>query len=184
MIFVTVGSMFPFDRLVAAMDNWAEAGHSEEMFAQIGAGDYRPVRMRWTRMMSRPDFVSMARKASVIVAHAGIGSILTATEIGKPIVLLPRHAATREHTSDHQLHTANWVRDRPGIFVAMAAGELGPAIAAAKAWSGPRPRISATAPEPFLERLRQFLDAEGARDQFANRFILGTAKTTNTGIGR
>ena len=41
MIFVTVGSMFAFDRLVRAMDEHVAAGRIHgPVFAQIGAGAY------------------------------------------------------------------------------------------------------------------------------------------------
>ena len=39
MIFVTVGSMMPFNRLIDTMDRWAAARPDVEMFAQIGGGD-------------------------------------------------------------------------------------------------------------------------------------------------
>ena len=43
-IFVTIGSMFPFDRLIRAMDAWAAAQPERrvELLAQIGDGGYEP----------------------------------------------------------------------------------------------------------------------------------------------
>ena len=48
-IFLTIGSMFPFDRLVRAMDDWAGTGSQCEILALIGAGSYEPRHMRWVR---------------------------------------------------------------------------------------------------------------------------------------
>ena len=45
MIFVTIGSMFPFDRLIRAMDAFAQANPGTEILAQIGTGDYVPAHM-------------------------------------------------------------------------------------------------------------------------------------------
>ena len=47
MIFVTIGSMFPFDRLIRVMDGWAAANPGVETLAQIGDGAYEPAHMRW-----------------------------------------------------------------------------------------------------------------------------------------
>ena len=103
MIFVTVGSMMPFDRLIRGMDEWASENTGVDVFAQIGGGSYEPNHMRWTRMLSPGEFQEAVQKASVLVAHAGMGSFFIAMGSRKPVVLMPRFAAKREHTTDHQL---------------------------------------------------------------------------------
>src|SRR6185503_3524674 len=96
----------------------------------------------------------------LVVAHAGMGSVITAGEHGKPIVLLPRRAGLGEHTNDHQVDTARWLRGRPGLFVADAEADLPAAIAAARdhesAGEGGPASLGATAPWAFLERIRRF----------------------------
>lgn len=48
MIFVTVGNLDPFDRLIRAFDEWlAEQPGPVEAIAQIGMGTYRPQHCRW-----------------------------------------------------------------------------------------------------------------------------------------
>ena len=111
MIFVTIGSMFPFDRMIRAMDAWAGSeGAGEEILAQIGAGAYEPAHMAWVRKLDRPAYADAIRRSRLVVAHAGVGSIVTAGEIGRPIVVLPRRAHLGEHTSDHQVETVGWLR--------------------------------------------------------------------------
>jgi len=56
--------------------------------------------------------------ARVIVSHAGIGSILAAQELSKPIILFPRMAKLGEHRNDHQQDTVKNVINLPGIYVA------------------------------------------------------------------
>jgi UDP-N-acetylglucosamine transferase subunit ALG13 len=158
MIFVTVGSMMAFDRLIASMDKWALAHADSEVLAQIGSGTYQPNHMRWTRLLSPSKFQEAARNAAIIVAHAGMGSYFVAAEMRKPIVMLPRLAVNREHTTDHQVHTIKWLRDRPGVYAAMSDDELDSAID--KAMIGGRiadADFTNFAPKPFLERVRQFL---------------------------
>ena len=45
--------------------------------------------------------------AAAIVAHAGMGTILTALETGKRLLVMPRRAALGEHRNDHQLATVS-----------------------------------------------------------------------------
>lgn len=157
MIFVTIGSMFPFDRLIRALDLWAEADPklAGEMLAQIGDGDYTPEHMRWVRNLERADYAKAVETADLVVAHAGMGSVITAGEYGKPIVLLPRLSARGEHTNDHQVDTAGWLRSRPGIYVANTEAELPARIAEARA-GGLVTTVSNNAPPDFLTRIRGF----------------------------
>ncbi len=46
------------------------------------------------------------------ITHAGMGTIITALELGRPLIVMPRRANLREHTNDHQLATAaHWAKD-------------------------------------------------------------------------
>ena len=156
MIFVTVGGELPFDRLIRAMDAFAAAHPAEEVFAQIGSGGFLPAHMRWTRRLGRADYAAAVAAAGLMVAHAGMGSLLTAGEHGKPVVLLPRRARLGEHRNDHQLDTVRWLGPRPGVFVAAEAADLPAAIAAARDPAGAAPAVPREAPPAFLARLRAF----------------------------
>lgn len=118
MIFVTVGSQTPFDRLVRTVDAWCARQPGVEVVAQIGQGGYEPRHMRWLRLCSPAEYRRHCAAAEVIVAHAGMGTVLTALEAGRPMLLLPRRGELGETRNDHQLATAKWLRGRPGITVA------------------------------------------------------------------
>ncbi len=150
--------MFPFDRLVRAMDDWAAAHPGQEVLAQIGTGRFEPRHMTWVRKLDRAEYGDAVARAAVVVAHAGMGTVITAGELGKPVVLLPRRAALREHNNDHQMDTVAWLRGRPGLHVAADETELGACLAQALVRSGPDgPTIGRVAPAEFLGRLRRFL---------------------------
>ena len=117
-IFVTVGGQLPFDRLVHAVDQWASQHHRTDVFAQIGNSPNPPTHIEWQRLLPPPDFQSKARGAEVIVAHAGMGSILTALEFGKPIIVVPRRAHLGEHRNDHQWATVKHLSKDVGVTVA------------------------------------------------------------------
>jgi UDP-N-acetylglucosamine transferase subunit ALG13 len=157
-IFVTVGSMMPFDRLIRAMDEWARAHPDHDVLAQIGGGSYVPSHMRWTRMLSPSEYRNAVEGSVVIVAHAGMGSFFFAMETGKSIVMLPRYASKNEHTTDHQVHTVQWLRDKPGVHVAMLEDELDGVIDKALVeGSVDLGEFHRFAPEPFLRKIHQFL---------------------------
>ncbi|HMM55704.1 MAG TPA: glycosyltransferase [Candidatus Desulfobacillus sp.] len=161
MIFVTVGSMMPFDRLVAAADAWAAAS-GREAFAQIGEGRYLPRHMEYTRRLAPGAFAARLRVAELIVAHAGMGSVISALEAGKPIVVMPRRSADREVTTDHQLHTTKWLTGKPGVHVAANEDDLAAAIERALAElarnEGRPPPLPQAAQAEFLARVRGFLE--------------------------
>jgi UDP-N-acetylglucosamine transferase subunit ALG13 len=156
LIFVTVGTEFPFDRLVRAMDDWAVAHPQETLLAQIGTGSYEPRHMTWHRRMGRAAYAEAVTAAEIVVAHAGIGSVVTAGEHGKPVVLLPRLARFGEQRNDHQIDTADKLGGRPGIRIAADEGALPACIAAARA-DGAVKAMGKVAPEDFLARLRAFI---------------------------
>ena len=157
MIFVTVGSMLPFDRFVKAMDEWSANHPDEEIFAQIGGGPFEPRYMPFARMISPSEFRAYVERSNFVVAHAGMGSVIMAAEAGKPIILFPRRAALGEHTTDHQLHTANWLKSRPGIEVAMDEQQLNLLIARTRSGGATIEVLSKTAPDAFVDRIRSAL---------------------------
>jgi len=123
LIFVTVGTQLTFDRLIQSVDEWA-ATTDEEVVAQIGPSELKPVHSKWQQFLTPDEFTVYMKQARVIVAHAGMGSILTALQLQKPIVILPRQAALNEHRNDHQIATAGRFREIQGIHVAMNETEL------------------------------------------------------------
>jgi UDP-N-acetylglucosamine transferase subunit ALG13 len=157
LIFVTIGSMFPFDRLIRAMDAWAAANPGAELLAQVGDGAYEPRHMPWVRRLDQAEFSRTVEGARLVVAHAGMGSVITADQFGKPIVILPRLQEWGEHTTDHQIATASWLRGKPGIYVADRDEVLEPRIAEALAAEAPGQRFAPGASRELLARIRQYI---------------------------
>lgn len=118
MIFVTVGSMFPFDRLIRAVDQWATQRNFNDITMQIGAGSYLPQNGKWIRSLSPDDFASAVKRCDLMVTHLGMGSVISAMQARKPIILLPRRAALGEANSDHQIHGTEWLRGSSGVWIA------------------------------------------------------------------
>jgi UDP-N-acetylglucosamine transferase subunit ALG13 len=116
-IFASIGSMLPFDRFVRAVDEWARDNPGEDVFIQIGAGEYEPVHAPFARMVPLADYRRRLQECDLFVAHVGMGSILQALEAQAQMLLLPRDIALGEHTTDHQVHTARRFKGRQGIQI-------------------------------------------------------------------
>lgn len=124
MIFLTVGTQLPFERLVQSMDEWS-AKHSDiEIFAQIGETQYQAKHMEVKKNLSPNEYQEKFNAASVVVSHVGMGTIISGLSIGKPMVLMPRQAALEEHRNDHQLATARKFENFNLIDIAHSPEEL------------------------------------------------------------
>jgi len=118
MILFTVGTQLPFDRLAKIMDRLAP-NLNNSVFAQLGKSSrYSPMNMQYSSNLSPEEFNRKAHEAKLIVAHAGIGSILTARKYRKPIIIFPRLSSKGEHRNDHQLATCKQMCKTPGVFAA------------------------------------------------------------------
>lgn len=119
MIFVTVGAQMPFDRLVHTVDDWAGSSPKRvDVFAQIGPTARSPRHLRWQHFVPPPEFERIVLASDLIVAHAGMGTIITALELGKPILVMPRRGDLRETRNDHQLATVARFAQKHGVHVA------------------------------------------------------------------
>jgi UDP-N-acetylglucosamine transferase subunit ALG13 len=156
-IFLTVGTQLPFDRLVSAVDEWAETA-SEDVFAQIGPSALRPRHIKYVQFVSAAECADRLEAASSIVAHAGMGTILMALQLGKPLLVMPRRADLGEHRNDHQLATARRFAEL-GVAVAFDEAELRPKLAALQP-TARQPRIGPHAPKPLINGLRAFIAGE------------------------
>lgn len=124
MIFVTVGTQLPFDRLIGAVDAWAGRTGRRDVLAQIGPSQLRPQFIEYRPFLPPPEFSRHFASAELVIAHAGMGSIISAMSQGKPILVMPRRASQHEHRNDHQLSTARRFREMGSILVAMDENEL------------------------------------------------------------
>lgn len=107
MIFLTVGTLFPFDRLVRAIDAAVGEGLIEdEIFAQVGENSYKPRNFESLPSLKKDLFDKYFTEASFIISHAGMGTITMALSHNKPLLVMPRLKHYKEHVNDHQVATA------------------------------------------------------------------------------
>lgn len=105
MILVTVGTHeAPFDRLIRAA---VGAAGEEERLVQYGFSNPLDSGPEWVRFMSFEDLRAAVARARAVVAHAGVGSILLANQLGRKPIVMPRRKEHWEHVDDHQVHLAS-----------------------------------------------------------------------------
>lgn len=159
MIFVTVGAQMPFDRLVRAVDQWAKMYGRDDVFAQIGQSEYRPANIQWTKFLDPDEFKRKYEAAKVIVAHAGTGSIITALQLGKPVLIMPRRANLRETRNDHQIATSEQFRRFDSVEVAWDENELATKLEIIDKLCGST-RIEACASCELVKAIREFIEGD------------------------
>jgi UDP-N-acetylglucosamine transferase subunit ALG13 len=158
MIFVSVGSMLPFNRLVQTMDGWAQRHPETPVVIQYGDGSYQPRFAKGLRLIPAAQYRDFVTQANLFVAHAGMGSIITAIQAGKPLLMLPRLQSLGEHNTDHQLATARNVGNRAGLHVAADADDLLAMVDALLAHDAAPPApISRFASDEMLGNIRRFI---------------------------
>lgn len=123
MIFVTVGTQAPFDRLIKIIDEIAPQ-LGDEIVAQTFNGSYKPFNIKTISFISPVEFDEYIDKAKMIITHAGMGTIISATVKDKPIIVFPRKLSLGEHTTDHQMATAKKMREIGLVHVAFEEEEL------------------------------------------------------------
>ncbi|WP_321422017.1 PssE/Cps14G family polysaccharide biosynthesis glycosyltransferase [uncultured Methanobacterium sp.] len=103
MIFVTVGTHNQgFERLIKKMDEIA-GKIDEEVVIQIGFTEFKPVNAQWFKFKDIDDIKECYKNATVIVAHAGAGTLLDSLYFKKSVVAVPRRKKYGEHIDDQQL---------------------------------------------------------------------------------
>ncbi len=123
MIFLTVGTQLPFDRMVKVVDEFAKNSDLEFM-AQVGKNEYQCQNMKAQDFYPPDELNQIFHDADVIVSHAGMGSIINALKLKKPIVIFPRLSKFGEHRNDHQVDTLESFSKIQGVHVASTEEEL------------------------------------------------------------
>ncbi len=156
MIFVTVGSQMPFDRLIRTVDDWAGRRPTPRIFAQIAGGDYVPNHMQWQRFISPAEYRKRVFESEFIIAHAGMGPVITALELGRPLVVMPRRGELGETRDDHQVATATRLAKAGCASVAMNEDELIRQLASLDSLTAPGV-VASHASVGLLTAVRDFL---------------------------
>ena len=159
MLFVTVGTDLPFDRLIRTVDAWAARNQRSDVFAQIGETKLRPKHIAYSEFLEPPQFQERFQSASLIIAHAGMGTILSALRYQKPILVMPRRASLGEQRNEHQLATAKHLLELGKITVAFDENDLSAKLDQLDALEAREP-IGPYAAPALIRAIRDFIHAD------------------------
>ena len=109
MIFIILGTQkFQFNRLLKKVDELIKLNLiKEEVYAQVGYSDYKPVYYSYTKFLDQKIFCEYIDNSSLIITHGGTGAIISALKRNKKIVAIPRLSRYQEHVDDHQVEIIN-----------------------------------------------------------------------------
>lgn len=104
MIFVTLGTQDKqFNRLLDAV---LKLNTNEQIIIQAGTtrfpSDYKD-NIKIYKFISKNDFDEYMKKASCIITHAGVGTIMLGLKYHKKMIVAARLKKYKEHENDHQL---------------------------------------------------------------------------------
>lgn len=156
MIFVTVGSDIPFDRLIKAVDRWARERNRPDVFAQVGRGAWEPKFIPFAAMLEPPEFKARLAASRIVVGHAGMGTILSALQSSKPILVMPRRGNLGETRNDHQMATARELLAMGKVNVAFDEEDLLGCLDRLEEFA-PKEQISAFASQDLIGALHGFI---------------------------
>lgn len=155
MIFLTVGTQFPFDRLVKAVDDLVGEGMlAEEVFAQVGDSTYKPRHFPAVGSLDKRAFDEHFQGASAIISHAGMGTITMALDQNKSLLAMPRRKKYREVVNDHQVELADRFAVLGHLLVARDETELPGKLRLLRSFV-PQPRRAD--PDAVVQRIARFL---------------------------
>jgi UDP-N-acetylglucosamine transferase subunit ALG13 len=156
LLFATVGTVMPFDRLVSAVAEARSRGLiTERVVVQTGVGGMKPEGVEAVEALPFGEIQALLRDASVVVCHGGTGSIITALREGCHVIAMPRLQRLGEHYDDHQAEITQAFERRGLVLCASTADELCEALVATRT----RERVMATTePTGLIGYLNSVLD--------------------------
>jgi UDP-N-acetylglucosamine transferase subunit ALG13 len=126
-VVVTLGTMRDYG-FRSAVDRIREllpevVASDAEVLWQTGATYVGDLDIRAYERIPSNQLTDALARADLVIAHAGIGSSLTALDLGKCPVLLPRRVQRKEHVDDHQQMIARELAGR-GLAVSSEVPDL------------------------------------------------------------
>lgn len=158
MILVTLGTQDKsFDRLLKAIDKNIENGNIKDKVLVQAGFTYKTYKSKNMEMFDYVDTKTMTdlvAESDFVISHAGAGSILTALENNKKIIVVPRQSKYGEHNNDHQIEIAERFEHDGHVIYLRDLNNLNKAIKAIKKFK----------PSPLdhnyemLKTIEQFID--------------------------
>jgi UDP-N-acetylglucosamine transferase subunit ALG13 len=161
MILVILGTWkMPFSRPLKEIERLIESGViKEEVIVQAGVTQFHSTHMDIHAFFDKDEFERLYRNASLIITHAGVGSIILGLKYKKKVISIARLLKYNEHIDNHQLEILNEFSLRKYLLAWEEGGDLEILLN----------RLNAFTPMPYpfsedriSERIIDFIDGDGS----------------------
>ncbi|MBO6232729.1 MAG: exopolysaccharide biosynthesis protein [Clostridia bacterium] len=105
MVLVMLGTQNnSFNRLLEEVEKCINNGTiKEEVIVQAGGTNYKSDKMLVLSLITNDELQKYIRRASYVICHGGVGSIISSIKEGKKVISVPRYEKYGEHVNDHQV---------------------------------------------------------------------------------
>jgi len=122
-----------FHRLLEEVEKNVENENiKEEVVIQAGYTKFEPkTKKQEIKVFStipRGELDKLIEKASIVISHGGVGSMVTSNQKGKKVIAVPRYKKYNEHVNDHQVETIEIFAKRGYVMPIKNVEELGQAL--------------------------------------------------------
>ncbi len=132
MILVTLGTQKePFTRL---LDYIEKSKIKEKIIVQAGHTKYSSKKMEIFEFIDYDKMNKYIDDASVVITHAGTGSVLMPLKKGKKVIVCSRLAKYHEHVDDHQEELAEMFRESGYVLELTESNDLDVLMKEIKNW--------------------------------------------------
>ena len=103
MVFIAVGTQKQqFTRIFEKIEK-SKNLEREELIAQAGFTKYETNKIKMFEFIEQENLDKYIEESEYIICHGGIGTIFSALEKNKKVLVVPRLKKYKEHVNDHQL---------------------------------------------------------------------------------
>jgi UDP-N-acetylglucosamine transferase subunit ALG13 len=126
--FVTVGNATQaFDRLLSSVQRLTDL-LPRPIIVQRGVSKIDHAAWETRDFLQMEDFQRSILESSLLIMHAGAGSVIHAIRSGRRAIVMPRRMKFGEHVDDHQLEFAKALADAGYVHLALDESDLAAAI--------------------------------------------------------
>ena len=158
MILVMLGTQNnSFHRLLEEIEKLIDSGKiKEEVVVQAGYTKYSSKNMKIFSLIPQEELEKYQEKASFIITHGGVGSIIGALKKEKKVIAVPRLHEYNEHVNNHQKQIIETF-DKEGYIIGIDdVSKLGQAIEKIEKF---KPKKYQTDNNKMIEIIEKFIDS-------------------------
>ena len=157
MVLVMLGTQNnSFHRLLEEIEKCIDNGIiKEEVIVQAGGTKYSSDKMLVLSLITNEELTKYIERASYVICHGGVGSIVSSIKFGKKVIAVPRYEKYGEHVNDHQVQIVESFTEQGFIYGIKDIAELENAISKISDFK-PNKFVSNT--ENLINIITEFID--------------------------